>query len=549
MMPAAREVSAETTPPPNPSVARFTRRHLLILCAILALAASLRIYRLGAESFWIDELYMLQYTAGHCHAEFELPVNQVIDTPPRLTSLDNAVPVWKVQTTIREDQHPPLYYVLLRLWREAFGSTEVALRSLSVVASLAAIVLLFDLGRLLFSPGVALWACAIMAVAQAEIRYAQEARSYMLLTAFILAAADALLRIERNGFSARRAVALGASMLAIVLTHYFGIAGCVALGLYAVIRLRGKVRVRTVGVMVAAAVLYAVTWGPFFLQQMGGYAIQSDWINVDPTDTTSPLLGWTYRLLYAPIRFFAEPAFRHPGPLPMVVATLLFLPLLRLRRVPALLLPVLWMWTWFGLIAGLDLARSTRQMEFTRFLLGAAPALYLAIPALLWDRRGWMRHAIPAAFVIYCITSLPWTYDAPKGEWRKFGQDIGHDATPADLVLYYTASGKEWFSGVMYMAADHYSSHAHVPSVMMTGPLPPDTLARARSAHAVWMATDAGEPDIPALVPGFHIGGRSFAWGVGNVLRLLPDAAPPPPPATAPDAGTHTSSTPTTRGT
>jgi hypothetical protein len=491
---------------------------------------------------------MAEYTAGHCHADF-LPTNQVVDPPPRLTSLDeNAAPVWKVPFTLRQDQHPPVYYVLLRLWREAFGSSEAAMRSMSLVASLLAIVVLFDVGRLLFSPGVALWACALMAVAQAEIRYAQEARSYMLLTLFVLLAADALLRIERDGLSVRRGFGLAAAMLAVVLTHYYGVAGCVALGVYVVIRFRGLLRTRTLGVMAAAAVVFAVVWGPFFLQQMHGYAIHSDWLDVEPGGPYPPLMAWGLRLLNAPIRFFAEPSFRNPGPLPMVVALVLFLPLLRARRIPSLLLPGLWTVAWFGMIAAIDLARSLHQMDFTRYLLGASPAVYLSVAGLLSDRRGWVRHAIPAVFVLYCVTSLPWTYDAPKPEWRVLGQHFARHASDDDLVLYYAASGRDWFSGVLYLDTEYYAPHLRVPTVVVTKPLAPDVLARARSARAVWLATDTSTPDVPRLVPGFHVVHSTFGWGVGYLNQLEQDAPAATTAPSHPAGGTGTSSTPTTRG-
>jgi hypothetical protein len=525
------------------------RPYWLVLAAILIVAAGLRAYRLGAESFWIDELYMLEYTAGHCHADFQLPTDRVIDPPPRLSSLDRAVPVWKVPTTLRDDQHPPVYYVLLRLWRDAFGSSEAAMRSLSLVASLLAIVVLFDVGRLLFSTGVALWACALMAVAQAEIRYGQEARSYMLLTLFVLLAADALLRVERDGLSVRRGLALAAAMLAVVLTHYYGVAGCVALGAYVLIRFRGPLRTRTLGVMAAAAVVFAVAWGPFFLQQMHGYAIHSDWLDVEPGGPYPPLVAWGLRLLNAPIRFFAEPSFRHPGPLPMIVGLVLVLPLLRVRRIPSLLLPGLWTVTWFGMIAAIDLARSTHQMDFTRYLLGASPAVYLSAAGLLSDRRGWVRHVIPAAFVLYCVTSLPWTYDAPKPEWRRLGQDFGRHATDDDLVLYYTASGRDWYSGVMYLATEYYAPQLRVPTVVVTRPLTADVLARARAARTVWLATDSATPDIPRLVPGFHAVRSTFCWGVGFLNQLTLDAPAATTAPSHPGGGTGTSSTPTTRGT
>jgi len=44
------------------------------------------------------------------------------------------------------DFHPPFYYLLLKFWSNLFGSSEVALRSLSILFGLATIYLVYKLG-------------------------------------------------------------------------------------------------------------------------------------------------------------------------------------------------------------------------------------------------------------------------------------------------------------------------------------------------------------------------------------------------------------------
>jgi hypothetical protein len=201
------------------------------------------------------------------------------------------------------------------------------------------------------------------------------------------------------------------------------------------------------------------------------------------------------------------------------------------------------------MIAVIDLACSMHQMDFTRYLLGASPAVYLSAAGLLSDRRGWARHVIPAAFALYCVTSLPWTYDAPKPEWRRLGHEFGRRATSDDLVLYYTASDLSWYSGVMYLATEYYAPHLRVPTVVVTRPLTADALARARSARTVWLVTDTSSPGVPRLVPGFHVVHSTFCWGVGYLNQLAQDAPAATTAPSRPPGGTGTSSTPTTRGT
>ncbi|MCW0209087.1 MAG: glycosyltransferase family 39 protein, partial [Achromobacter sp.] len=79
------------------------------------------------------------------------------------------------------DIHPPGYYWLLGGWRLLAGTSEFALRALSVFASLLSIAFAAALGRRLFGWGAALSAALLIALNTFSIYYAQEARMYALL--------------------------------------------------------------------------------------------------------------------------------------------------------------------------------------------------------------------------------------------------------------------------------------------------------------------------------------------------------------------------------
>jgi 4-amino-4-deoxy-L-arabinose transferase-like glycosyltransferase len=128
----------------------------LLFLAILVLAALLRFYRLDAQSFWNDE--------GNAARIAERSVDLIVEGAAG-------------------DVHPPGYYLLLHLWRAAFGKSELALRSLSVVAGLALVAGTYLLGRRLFNEAPGLVAAFLAAVSPFGIYYSQEARMYALLGA------------------------------------------------------------------------------------------------------------------------------------------------------------------------------------------------------------------------------------------------------------------------------------------------------------------------------------------------------------------------------
>lgn len=86
------------------------------------------------------------------------------------------------------DAHPPLYYILLKVWGGIFGFSEYALRSLSAVLLSSAVVLMMLLLKRLFSVRVALLSLPFILIAPFVIRYGYEVRMYSLASLIVVAA-------------------------------------------------------------------------------------------------------------------------------------------------------------------------------------------------------------------------------------------------------------------------------------------------------------------------------------------------------------------------
>src|SRR5580658_4118488 len=149
-------------------------RRVFPLLLILFIGAFLRFHGIARDPMWLDEIDSLQVSTGRGQMHMVLPVGKPFDLPA-LTSLDGVPPLSAIWTSMNLDQHPPLYFILLRVWRDIFGEGEAAARVLSAVASLGAIVLIYDAVRnaTLKYPAAALWAATLMTVAPAQIRFAQ----------------------------------------------------------------------------------------------------------------------------------------------------------------------------------------------------------------------------------------------------------------------------------------------------------------------------------------------------------------------------------------
>jgi uncharacterized membrane protein len=498
--------------------------HWAVLAAIVMIAVGARVHGLTLNSLWTDELLSLEASSGQSFAAERIPRGRIVDDPPHTTRIGaSAPPVWRIWTSLSGDQHPPLYFITLRVWREMFGSSDWAVRSLSVVASVAGVLALFDLGRHLFDPVSALWASLIMALAHQQIWYAQEARGYAMMVAAVVAAAAVMVRAERRGYTARRGAALACCLVVAMLTHYYAFAACAAVGMYAALRLRGRAIRRAAVVVAVAAVVYAVAWGPFVIRQ--AHALVSD--NPLFHDGAPGFAGrWLGRLLVAPARLVSPPS-TGATTVSWGMWLLLVLPLLSIRRRPALLLPVLLGSACIALPAVLDLARRTLQLDHERYYLAAGPAIYLLAAALLADRRGVLRHALPAALAAYCVLSLPWVYVTHRADWRAFGGYVSRSVRADDLVVFYNPR-PDWYSSVAYMAMDHYARSVAPHVLFLDAPASPDVLGRARNWRgAVWFFDVADPADARAVLPGMTPADARYAVFAGHFCRLHGAGAAP----------------------
>jgi uncharacterized membrane protein len=99
---------------------------------------------------------------------------------------------------VDDPQHPPLYYLIARLWVQLFGYSVTVIRSLSACISLLVFPCLYWLCLELFGASLVGWvAIALIAISPFHVLYAQEAREYVLWTVTILLSSAALLQAMR----------------------------------------------------------------------------------------------------------------------------------------------------------------------------------------------------------------------------------------------------------------------------------------------------------------------------------------------------------------
>jgi uncharacterized membrane protein len=487
----------------TPSISH-SRTNLLILGLILALAAVLRIQNLSALGFWTDELGAMSASGGWGLDFVRPPLNRIIDQPLRdCTRLADARPVAQIiPGLIRDESHPPIYFLLQRFWRAMFGDSESAVRSLNVLFSLAAIPLLFFASSRSVGVRPALWACLLMAVASPQITFAQEARNYMPGMTFSLLALVCMQRFQARP-TTTGGIAFGVSLLAMMLTHYFTAGAGVAMAIFAATTFQGRSRRMVINSFIIAAILFHLLWGIPLWHQLPNFHSNYTWLA-----DTSPgrLQRWLLRLCTVPVGLIADRSW------PIAIAggiTLLWLPIAFVRR-PELRLWILWFACSLGLIAGLDLVRSTTLLTLPRYLLFATPAAYVLIAAAIPGRGNWIAPSVAIIAAIFALRSayIPdWKIDD-----RTPVQLLARRLRPTDGLVI---SGPDAVAdAVLFGACQHYMPKLPRTCAVLTAPPNATVLERLRQCPRVgviWLWPDRS-------IRGFDIQDQGSVPYMGTIL-------------------------------
>ncbi len=88
-------------------------------------------------------------------------------------------------TALRHDGHPILYYLLLGWWIDLFGDSDIAVRALSGLFSLASVPVLWSIARRRYGVDVARHTLGLGLAAPFLLRYGSETRMYSLIVLLV----------------------------------------------------------------------------------------------------------------------------------------------------------------------------------------------------------------------------------------------------------------------------------------------------------------------------------------------------------------------------
>ncbi|HEY5013330.1 MAG TPA: glycosyltransferase family 39 protein [Acidimicrobiia bacterium] len=180
------------------------------------------------------------------------------------------LPVKEIPHWLRHDGAPPLYYLMLHYWMKAFGTSDLAVRSMSGIFGVAALPLAWLCGKRTGGRATAWIAVVVLAANPYAIIYSTSVRMYSMEVFLVFAGILAVRRaFERP--SLPRVALLTVLVAVLVYTQYWGFYVSAALALFLLVTIRRSPEHRDAAVRMVIGIAVGVAtfapWIPTFLYQ------------------------------------------------------------------------------------------------------------------------------------------------------------------------------------------------------------------------------------------------------------------------------------------
>jgi uncharacterized membrane protein len=400
-----------------------SRSGLLCFLILVFIAGWLRFYDLGTESLWLDEAYSEDFVKS------------------------DATHI--IKTSGRYRNNPPLYWVILHYWVRLFGNTEGSLRAPSAIFGVAAVLIMFLLGRRLLDSRTALLGTFLCAFSQFHIFYSQEARPYSLLLLLSITSYLFFVRLIKPGHRRSNYVWYALTTIALCYTHVYGIFIIASQFGYLVIRGRNCQHQRylfwgTFAFIAASLLPLMLILGPS-TQKISS---QGFWIAKPSVLTVANIFayyageGGKHRIillgLYAFLTLLSLASITvkdiHWNPARPVecIKSMRSRVMVRLDDVNLLLIS----WLGVSIIAPLIISIITTPVLYPRYTIGASPALYLLVARGI--RTAGVRRGVGIVLLIIIFAGWDlrdyYRYDV-KEQWHEAADLISSVAESSDYIL------------------------------------------------------------------------------------------------------------------
>jgi hypothetical protein len=184
------------------------------------------------------------------------------------------------------------------------------------------------------------------------------------------------------------------------------------------------------------------------------------------------------------------------------------LPLLMLRRQPALLLWTLWLFAAATFPAALDLAQGTKLLASQRHVILMGAAICAVVPLLLTaTRRPVFAHGLPAVIAVACAASLGLTYTRTNPALSGIGRYLAPARETGEPVVFFSDPHLTWWSRWVCASAGYYSGVFPRPVALIDRPAEQPLLdaLRRTDGGGAWLVFTGTTLSPQQILPGCRV--------------------------------------------
>lgn len=176
-----------------------------------------------------------------------------------------------VSNFLKFDNHPPLYYLLLKFWSGMFGYTEISLRMPSVLFGVGVIYLTYKISKLLLPSNnlFALSSALLISTSQIHVYYSQEARMYSMACFFASLAIYYFIKLLKAN-TIKNWLLFSIALTLLVFTDYMPVYLVAIFPIFGLINKKGKEWFCKMILAYLPIVFIGLFWLPSFLIQIKG---------------------------------------------------------------------------------------------------------------------------------------------------------------------------------------------------------------------------------------------------------------------------------------
>src|SRR5258708_1522279 len=336
------------------------------------------------------------------------------------------------------DFNPPLYYLTLRVWAAFFGTSEIALRSLSVLFGIATIYLVYKLGGKI--------AALLLATSGLHIYYSQETRMYSMSTFLVTLTMFSFMKIldkkARGLWWGIFALTLGL----IGLTDYLPLLIIPVFWIFGILKKKNFNWFKKLFMSHIILVVFMVLWGPTFIKQLtSGINVTTtspSWVNVLGKFSIKDILLIPVKFVIGRVTIFDKNIYIFV----VGTVTLLFGFLMYKSRRYLRELKLVWLWLVVPIVLALVVSIKIPVLNYFRFLF-VLPAFYLIVASGLESIKNKKVGIILFSFLIFLnlVFSIMYLTNMKfqREDWRSAVKYIENTKTTNSVVIFPANSQME----------------------------------------------------------------------------------------------------------